>query len=59
MGVESMNKILLMHVKNILGNKTKVIATGGNSNLMKKYARYIQIIDEDLTLKGLQFISVK
>lgn len=41
----------------ILGKSTRVIATGGNSKLMKRYARSIQIVDEDLTLKGLQLIS--
>ena len=43
--------------KKILGKSTKVIATGGNSKLMKRYARSIQHVDEDLTLKGLQLIS--
>ena len=44
---------LVAQYKKILGRSTKVIATGGNSSLMKKYARSIQIVDEDLTLKGL------
>ncbi len=43
--------------KKILGRSTKVIATGGNSKLMKRYAKSIQRVDEDLTLKGLQLIS--
>lgn len=43
--------------KKILGSSTKVIATGGNSSLMKRYAKSIQKVDEDLTLKGLQLLS--
>ena len=42
----------------ILGKNLKVIATGGNSRLMKKYAKSIQKVDEDLTLKGLYLISL-
>ena len=36
----------------------KIIATGGNSKLVKKYARSIQVVDEDLTLKGLNLIGL-
>jgi type III pantothenate kinase len=43
--------------KKILGTSTKVIATGGNSKLMKRYAGSIQRVDEDLTLKGLVKVS--
>ena len=43
--------------KKILGRSIKVIATGGNSKLMKRYSKSIQRVDEDLTLKGLQLIS--
>ena len=48
---------LAAQYKKILGRSTKIIATGGNSKLMKKYAKSIQNVDEDLTLKGLQLIS--
>lgn len=41
----------------ILGRNIKVIATGGNSKLIKKYARSIQAVDEDLTLKGLMLMT--
>ena len=47
---------LVAQYKKILGRSTKVIATGGNSSLMKHYARSIQIVDEDLTIKGLSLI---
>lgn len=48
---------LILQYKKILGKKTKVIATGGNSKLIKKYAKSIRIVDEDITLKGLLLIS--
>ena len=48
---------LVAQYKKILGRSTKVIATGGNSKLMKRYAGSIRHVDEDLTLKGLQLIS--
>ena len=48
---------LVAQYKKILGKSTKVIATGGNSPLIRSYAKSIQIVDEDLTLKGLQLIS--
>lgn len=48
---------LVTQYKRILGESTKVIATGGNSKLIKSYAKSIQKVDEDLSLKGLQLIS--
>ena len=41
----------------IMGKSTRVIATGGNAELIKRYTKSIQKVDEDLTLKGLQLIS--
>ena len=43
--------------RKILGKSVRVIATGGNSKLMKRYAISIQYVNENLTLKGLQLIS--
>ena len=48
---------LVSRYRKILGKSTKVIATGGNASLMKKYAKSIQIVDEDLILKGLNLIA--
>lgn len=48
---------LVSRYKKILGNDTKIIATGGNASLMKKYAKSIQVVDENLTLKGLNLIT--
>ncbi|MDP3787551.1 MAG: pantothenate kinase, partial [Candidatus Omnitrophota bacterium] len=50
---------LVLRYRKILGKSTKVIATGGNSGLIKRYAQSIQIVDADLTLKGLYLISKK
>ena len=47
---------LVAQYKKILGKSTKVIATGGNAKLMRRYAKSIQHADEDLTLKGLRLI---
>ncbi|MDP2929138.1 MAG: type III pantothenate kinase [Candidatus Omnitrophota bacterium] len=45
---------LVAQYKKILGKSAKVIATGGNARLIKRYAKSIQRVDEDLTLKGLR-----
>ncbi len=39
-----------------LGPETKTVATGGQAHLIVKGSRYLKVIDEDLTLKGLQLI---
>jgi len=41
----------------LLGRGVRVIATGGNAELIKNYACSIQIVDEDLTLKSLALIK--
>jgi len=48
---------LIFEYRKILGKSLKVIATGGNASLMKIYAKSIQTVDTDLTLKGLYLIS--
>jgi type III pantothenate kinase len=48
---------LVAQYRRILGKRTKAIATGGNAALMKRYAASIQIVDEDLTLKGLALLA--
>lgn len=48
---------LVARYRKILGNDLKVIATGGNAHLIKKYASSIDIVDEDLTLKGLFYLT--
>ncbi len=56
-GFGAMSDGLVLRYRDILGKGIKVIATGGNSRLIKKYARSIQKTDEDLTLKGLYLIA--
>jgi len=58
-GFGAMADGLVSKYRQILGKNTLVIATGGNSPLIKKYAKSIQIVDEDLTLKGLRLISIQ
>jgi type III pantothenate kinase len=50
---------LIEKYRKILGSGLKVIATGGNAGLIKRYTRSIQIVDKDLTLKGLQLVAQK
>jgi len=58
-GLGAMCDGLVAKYKKILGNDMKVIATGGNAKLIKRYAKFIQIVNEDLTLKGLYLIFSK
>jgi len=39
-----------------LGPNTKVIATGGQAQLIARSSRYLKVIDEHLTLEGLEMI---
>ena len=39
-----------------LGPETKVIGTGGQANLITAQSRYLKVIDENLTLDGLEII---
>jgi type III pantothenate kinase len=39
-----------------LGPATKVIGTGGQAGLLADGSRFLKVVDEDLTLKGLQII---
>jgi len=41
---------------NELGPDTKVIATGGQARLIARSSRYLNMIDENLTLEGLEMI---
>ena len=52
-GFGAMSDGLVSQYRKLLGKNTRVIATGGNAGLIKKYAKSIRIVDEDLTLKGL------
>ncbi len=55
-GLGAMCDGLVAQYRKMLGKRLKVIATGGNAALIKRYAKSIQIVDEDLTLKGLALL---
>jgi type III pantothenate kinase len=48
---------LIGKYRKMLGKDLKVIATGGNAALMKRYTKSIRIVDFDLTLKGLSSLA--
>lgn len=56
-GIGAMCDGLCAKYRKILGNKTIIIATGGNAGLIQRYTKSIRIVDEDLTLKGLKLLS--
>lgn len=47
---------LLERLLTELGEQTKVIATGGLSHLIGRASKYIQTIDDNLTLEGMRLI---
>ncbi|MDP2927486.1 MAG: type III pantothenate kinase [Candidatus Omnitrophota bacterium] len=55
-GFAALNDGLVIRIKNKICKEAKVIGTGGNIDLIRKYCRQINKIDKDLTLKGLNFI---
>lgn len=48
---------LVSAYRRMLGPRTRIIATGGNAGLIKRYAKSIRIVDEDITLKALALIA--
>jgi type III pantothenate kinase len=54
-GTAALTKELIDKLKNQLGKNTSVIGTGGSIALLKKYSGIKIKIDENLTLKGINF----
>lgn len=52
-GFSALSDGLIGWIKEKIGKDTKVIATGGDASLIKKYCKGINKLDKDLTLKGL------
>jgi type III pantothenate kinase len=48
-----MIKGLIRRIRSVIGNKSKVIATGGFAKFLKPYLKEIDIVDENLVLDGL------
>ena len=55
-GFAALTDSLSQKIKKEIGANAKVIATGGNINLIAKYCQSLDKIDPDLTLKGLNLI---
>ncbi|MFH1867357.1 MAG: type III pantothenate kinase [Candidatus Omnitrophota bacterium] len=55
-GLSSMCDGIVSRLKDKYSNKAKVVATGGLSSFFAPYCRSIDLIDKDLTLKGLLYI---
>lgn len=55
-GFAALTDALIAGIKKKIGSRAKVIGTGGNIRLIRRYCRRIEIIERDLTLKGLNLL---
>ncbi|MCM8796174.1 MAG: type III pantothenate kinase [Candidatus Omnitrophica bacterium] len=58
-GFSALTDDLIKRIKEKIGKDTKVIGTGGNIELIKRYCHSFNKIDTDLTLKGINLIYQK
>lgn len=55
-GVALLADSVTQKIKEKIGGNAKIIATGGDARLIKRYCERIQRVDPDLTLKGLNLL---
>lgn len=55
-GFAALTDDLAMCIRNKIGSDTRIIGTGGNIKLIAQYCKRIDVIDQDLTLKGLNLL---
>lgn len=55
-GFAALTDELISRIKKKIGYNTKVIATGGNASLITRFCKNIDLIENELTLKGLYLI---
>lgn len=55
-GFAALSDGLAEKIRNKIGANAKIVGTGGNIKLISKYCEKFDIIDQDLTLKGLNLL---
>lgn len=58
-GFSALSDCLVTRIKKRIGKKAKVIGTGGNIGLIRKYCKCMDKTDIHLTLKGLNMLFLK
>ncbi len=56
-GFAALTDDLIQRLRSKIGRDAKAIGTGGNISLLGPYCKKLQVIDKDLTLKGIYLIA--